>query len=69
VVRAAPDGYTVLLVDLSVAINATLYDKLNFVFLRDIVPIAGILRFPYVMITEETEKWGKVIRAANIKAE
>jgi tripartite-type tricarboxylate transporter receptor subunit TctC len=50
VVRALPDGYTLLLVDSTAAINATLYDKLNFVFLRDIAPIGGILRFPYVMV-------------------
>jgi tripartite-type tricarboxylate transporter receptor subunit TctC len=50
VVRAAPDGHTLLLADGTVAINATLYDKLNFVFLRDIVPIAGITRFPFVMV-------------------
>ena len=50
VVRAAPDGYTLLLVDSTATINATLYDKLNFVFLRDIAPIAGIVRFPYVMV-------------------
>jgi tripartite-type tricarboxylate transporter receptor subunit TctC len=50
VVRAIPDGYTLLLVDSTVAINATLYEKLNFVFLRDIASIAGIIRFPYVMV-------------------
>jgi tripartite-type tricarboxylate transporter receptor subunit TctC len=50
VVRAPPDGYTLLLVDSTAAINATLYDKLNFVFLRDIAPIAGILRLPYVLV-------------------
>jgi tripartite-type tricarboxylate transporter receptor subunit TctC len=49
VVRAAPDGYTLLMVATSAAINATLYDKLNFVFLRDITPIAGIIRVPNVM--------------------
>jgi tripartite-type tricarboxylate transporter receptor subunit TctC len=50
VVRAPPDGYTLLLVDSTAAINATLYDKLNFVFLRDIAPVAGILRLPYVLV-------------------
>jgi tripartite-type tricarboxylate transporter receptor subunit TctC len=117
VVRAPADGYTLLLVADSAAINATLYDKLNFNFIRDIVPIAGIVRRPLVMlvnpsvpaktvpefiaytaaladpkikaqladlavtalpgspadfgklIADETEKWGKVIRTANIKPE
>jgi len=49
VARAAPDGYTLLLVNPSNAINATLYDKLNFNFISDIVPIAGIMRAPLVM--------------------
>jgi tripartite-type tricarboxylate transporter receptor subunit TctC len=42
VVRAPPDGYTLLVVDSSPAINATLYDNLNFNFLRDIAPVGGI---------------------------
>ena len=50
VVRAPPDGYTLLSVSNTNAINATLYDKLNFVFLRDIAPVAGIVRFPLVMV-------------------
>ncbi len=50
VVRAAPDGYTLLLVDASNAINATLYDKLNFNFIRDIAPVAGIIVVPNVMV-------------------
>jgi tripartite-type tricarboxylate transporter receptor subunit TctC len=49
VVRAPPDGYTLLLVGPPVAINATLYEKLNFNFMRDIVPIASIIRAPFVM--------------------
>ena len=44
VVKSPPDGYTLLLVVPANAINATLYDKLNFVFLRDITPVASISR-------------------------
>jgi tripartite-type tricarboxylate transporter receptor subunit TctC len=50
VVRAAPDGYTLLLVGPPQTISASLYENLNFVFLRDIVPVAGILRTPVVMV-------------------
>ena len=50
VVRAAPDGYTLLLVAPANAINATLYEKLNFDFLRDTEPVAGIIRFPNVVV-------------------
>jgi len=49
VVNAAPDGYTLLLVNPANAINATLYEKLPFNFVRDIVPVAGIIRVPNVM--------------------
>ena len=49
-VRASPDGYTLLVVSSSNTINATLYDKLNFVFLRDIAPVAGIISLPFVMV-------------------
>src|ERR1700758_821029 len=49
VARASPDGYTLLLITSANAINATLYDKLNYNFIRDIVPIAGIVRAPLVM--------------------
>src|ERR1700709_209782 len=50
VVRAAPDGYTLLLVGTPNAINATLYDNLNFEFIRDIAPIAGLIRGALVMV-------------------
>jgi hypothetical protein len=49
VVRAAPDGYTLLHMTATNAINATLYDNLNFNFIRDIEPVAGINRVAYVM--------------------
>jgi tripartite-type tricarboxylate transporter receptor subunit TctC len=49
VVRASADGYTLLLVAPSHAINATLYEKLNFDFIRDITPVASIIRAPLVM--------------------
>jgi len=49
VVRASPDGYTLLGVDAAAAINATLYDDLNFNFMRD-VAVIGIIRGPLVMV-------------------
>jgi tripartite-type tricarboxylate transporter receptor subunit TctC len=50
VVSASPDGYTLFLANLSNAINATLYEKLHFDFIRDITPVAGIMRQPNVMV-------------------
>jgi tripartite-type tricarboxylate transporter receptor subunit TctC len=50
VVRESPDGYTLLLTTTANAINATLYEKLNFNFIRDIAPVAGITRGPSVMV-------------------
>src|SRR5262245_56756805 len=50
VVRAPPDGYMLLLVVPANAISATLYDNLNFNFIRDITPIASLLRVPFVMV-------------------
>jgi len=49
VVRAPADGYTLLLVSTAHAINATLYERLNYNFLRDVAPIAGFMRVPNVM--------------------
>jgi tripartite-type tricarboxylate transporter receptor subunit TctC len=50
VARAPADGHTLLLVTTANAINATLYDKLNFNFIQDIAPVASIIRQPYVML-------------------
>jgi tripartite-type tricarboxylate transporter receptor subunit TctC len=50
VVKAAPDGYTLLLVNSPAAINTTLYDNLSFDFIRDIAPVASIGRVPLVMV-------------------
>jgi tripartite-type tricarboxylate transporter receptor subunit TctC len=49
VVHAPADGYTLLLASPPAAINATLYEKLNFNFMRDIAPVAGVIRAPFVM--------------------
>ena len=49
VVRSPPDGYTLLLVNSANTINTTLYDRLNFDFIRDIAPISEIARFSFVM--------------------
>jgi tripartite-type tricarboxylate transporter receptor subunit TctC len=50
VVNAQPDGYTLLLATVPNAVNATLYENLNFNFIRDVVPIAGIIRVPMVIL-------------------
>jgi tripartite-type tricarboxylate transporter receptor subunit TctC len=50
VVRASPDGYTLLLISPANAINATLYERLNFNFIRDIAPVGNIIRVPLVMV-------------------
>jgi tripartite-type tricarboxylate transporter receptor subunit TctC len=52
VVKAVPDGYTLLLVGAQNTINATLFDKLNFNFIRDIAPVAGISRQSLVMVVD-----------------
>jgi len=50
VVRAPPDGYTLLMVTPANAINATLYEKLNYNFVRDVAPVAAIVREPCVIV-------------------
>jgi tripartite-type tricarboxylate transporter receptor subunit TctC len=50
VVRAPPDGYTLLYITTANASNATLYDKLNFNFIHDIAPVAATIGFPYIMV-------------------
>jgi len=54
VVHAPPDGHTLLLVSASNAINATLYDKLNYNFIRDIAPVGSITRGPLVMLVNQS---------------
>jgi tripartite-type tricarboxylate transporter receptor subunit TctC len=60
VVRASPDGYTLFMAGAYNAINATLYDKLNFNFIRDITAVAGIVRMPNVMVVHPS------VPAANV---
>jgi tripartite-type tricarboxylate transporter receptor subunit TctC len=50
VVRAPPDGHTLLVVSSANAVNATFYDKLNYNFIRDIAPVAGIIVVPSVLV-------------------
>ena len=50
VVKAAPDGYTLLLINSNHTVNATLYDKLNYNFIRDIAPVAAIIQLPLVLV-------------------
>src|SRR6266481_6248282 len=54
VVHAPADGYTLLMLSSSHAFNATLYDKLNYNFVRDIAPVAGITQVPSVMEVNST---------------
>src|SRR5579859_1858690 len=49
VAHAAPDGYTLLWITLANAVNASLYAKLNFDFMRDIEPVAGIIQAPFIL--------------------
>src|SRR3989442_10614744 len=54
VARASPDGYTLLLATAANAVNATLYEKLNFNFIRDIAPVAAAIRVANVMVVTPT---------------
>jgi tripartite-type tricarboxylate transporter receptor subunit TctC len=54
VVRAPPDGYTLLTCVTANAINATLYEKLSFNFIRDIAPVAGLFRLPLVLLVNQS---------------
>jgi tripartite-type tricarboxylate transporter receptor subunit TctC len=49
-INAAPDGYTLLIITVSNAVSATLYEKLKFNFIRDIAPVASVARGTYVMV-------------------
>jgi tripartite-type tricarboxylate transporter receptor subunit TctC len=60
VVNAAPDGYTLLLATVPNAVNASLYEKLKFNFIRDIAPIAGIIRVPMVILLNPSVPVGTV---------
>jgi tripartite-type tricarboxylate transporter receptor subunit TctC len=60
VVRSRPDGYTLLAVSPANAINATLYGKLNFNFIRDIAPVASVMRTPNVMLVNPAVPAGSV---------
>jgi tripartite-type tricarboxylate transporter receptor subunit TctC len=54
VVRALPDGHTLLIVDATPTVHVTLYEKLNFDFIQDIAPVASILRAPFLMVVNPT---------------
>ena len=60
VVKSPPDGYTLLMVSTPNAINATLYEKLNFNFIRDIAPVAAIIQVPNVMVVHPSVPAGTV---------
>jgi tripartite-type tricarboxylate transporter receptor subunit TctC len=53
-IHAAPDGYTLLVAVTTNAINATLYQNLKFNFMRDVAPVAGLVRLPNVMVVNPT---------------
>ena len=54
VVKAPPDGYMLLKIVPANTVNVTLYDKLSFNFIRDIAPVAGMVRVPYVLVVNQS---------------
>ena len=62
VARARPDGYTILMASTTNTINATLYDKLNFNFIRDIAPVAGVIRGSLVMVVTRLDRLARSTR-------
>jgi len=60
VVRAVPDGYTLLWVNTTNAINAALYEKLRFVFVRDIAPVASVISIPNVLLVHPSYPAGTI---------
>jgi tripartite-type tricarboxylate transporter receptor subunit TctC len=60
VVHAPPDGYTLLFVGVNHAINATLYEKLNYNFIRDIAPIASVMLVPNVLVVHPSFPAGTI---------
>jgi tripartite-type tricarboxylate transporter receptor subunit TctC len=58
--KASPDGYTLLMVGTSNTVNPALYDKLNFNFIRDIAPVGGVIRAPFVLVVDPSMPVGTV---------
>src|SRR4051812_39701949 len=58
--KATPDGYTLLMVGASNTVNPSLYDKLNFNFIRDIAPVGGVIRAPFVLVVDPSMPVGTV---------
>jgi tripartite-type tricarboxylate transporter receptor subunit TctC len=59
--HSPPDGYTLLMISTSTAINATLYPKLNFNLIKDMAPIAGLVRGPFLMVVNSSSPINTVL--------